>query len=257
MGSAIAPATWGVVEPAELERIVVVQPHFDDGVMGAGHVLGTYPASTCITVMGGPPAVYPSPPTEWDSLGGFVDGDDVVAIRAEEDRAAAQRWSTLFPFDCASSTTSTCPTINGRPPTRLPPSSAPPSITPIRQRCSCRWVSPIPTTRSRTPAALLVRADRLGMTWFAYEDAGYKHLPGLLAWRVATLFKAGIWPTPAMVPVEPDANRKRRAFGCYRSQVAPLERDHALAERLAANVPEQYWRLDSPPVGWEGLSATI
>jgi LmbE family N-acetylglucosaminyl deacetylase len=106
-------------------------------------------------------------------------------------------------------------------------------------------------------AAMLARVDRERLAWFAYEDAGYKHLPGLLAWRVATLFKSGLWPSPAMVPVEPDADRKRRAFACYRSQVAPLERDHALVERLAANVPEQYWRLDPPPAGWEGLSATV
>ena len=95
------------------------------------------------------------------------------------------------------------------------------------------------------------------MAWFAYEDAGYKHLPGLLAWRVATLFKSGLWPTPAMIPVEPDADRKRRAFACYRSRVAPLERDHSLAERLAANVPEQYWQLATPPAGWEGLTAMV
>src|SRR5580765_4384825 len=88
MAAAIAPATWGVVDPVELERIVVVQPHFDDGVMGAGLLLCTYAGSTCITVMGGRPPAYPSPPTEWDSLGGFVDGDDVVAMRVEEDRAA-------------------------------------------------------------------------------------------------------------------------------------------------------------------------
>jgi hypothetical protein len=41
----------------------------------------------------------------------------------------------------------------------------------------------------------------------------------------------------------------------YASQVAPLERDHLLSERLAANTPEQYWRLDTPPPGWEGLTS--
>jgi LmbE family N-acetylglucosaminyl deacetylase len=256
MGSAIAPATWGVVEPAELERIVVVQPHFDDGVMGAGHVLGTYPASTCITVMGGPPAVYPSPPTEWDSLGGFVDGDDVVAIRAEEDRAALAmvdavpvRLRFVDHQYLSNDQRATADEVAAELGAAIDITDPTAVFVPMGLANPDHAVT--------HAAALLARADRLGMTWFAYEDAGYKHLPGLLAWRVATLFKAGIWPTPAMVPVEPDANRKRRAFGCYRSQVAPLERDHALAERLAANVPEQYWRLDSPPVGWEGLSATI
>src|SRR5437588_12097296 len=88
MPAEIAPPTWGVVTAAELGQIVVVQPHFDDAVMGAGHVLGTYAGSVCITVLGGRPPAYPSPSTEWDALGGFGSGDDVVALRAEEDRAA-------------------------------------------------------------------------------------------------------------------------------------------------------------------------
>ena len=36
--------------------------------------------------------------------------------------------------------------------------------------------------------------------WFCYEDHGYKHIPGLLAWRVAKLLRAHPWPTPAIVP---------------------------------------------------------
>jgi LmbE family N-acetylglucosaminyl deacetylase len=256
MASSIAPATWGVVDPVELDRIVVVQPHFDDGVMGAGHVLGTYPGSTCITVMGGPPPAYPSPPTEWDSLGGFVDGDDVVAMRVEEDRAALavmaavpvrlrfvdhQYLSKDQRASAAEVADELGAAIDAAGPTAVfvPMGLANPDHALVHE------------------AALRVRDDRTGLTWFAYEDAGYKHLPGLLAWRVATLFKSGLWPTPAMVPVEPDAERKHRAFACYRSQVAPLERDHALTERLAANVPEQYWRLDQPPAGWEALTATV
>ena len=256
MASAIAPATWGVVEGATLERIVVVQPHFDDAVMGAGHVLGSYPGSTCITVMGGRPSAYPSPPTEWDSLGGFVDGDDVVAHRIEEDRATlavvGARQVCLDFVDhqylakherasAADVASSLGAAIDAEQPTAVfvPMGLANPDHALTHE------------------AALLVREQRSAITWFAYEDAGYKHLPGLLAWRVAILFKAGTWPTPAMVPVEPDYTRKHRAFACYRSQVAPLEQDHSLVERLAANVPEQYWRLDAPPPGWEGLSATV
>jgi LmbE family N-acetylglucosaminyl deacetylase len=108
-------------------------------------------------------------------------------------------------------------------------------------------------------AGLLARgslgADGAGPSWFCYEDSGYTHLPGLLAWRVTKLFRSGLWPTPAIVPVVPDAAAKRAAIECYRSQLAPLQRDHLLEERLHANVPEQYWRLDHPPPGWEGLSS--
>jgi UDP:flavonoid glycosyltransferase YjiC (YdhE family) len=95
--------------------------------------------------------------------------------------------------------------------------------------------------------------DGMAVQWMAYEDAGYKHLPGLLAWRISKLFRSGLWPTPAVVPVQPDMAAKRTAIGHYTSQVAPLERDHLLSERLDANVPEPYWRLDPPPPGWERL----
>jgi len=189
-------------------------------------------------------------------LGGFVDGDDVVAMRVEEDRAALE--------------------IVGARPVQL--RFADHQYLSKDQRATAEEVAAdlgaaidaadptsvfVPMGLANPDhvltheAALLARVHRGRLAWFAYEDAGYKHVPGLLAWRVATLLKSGLWPTPAMVPVEPDADRKRPALACYRSQLAPLERDHALTERLNANVPEQYWRLDTPPAGWEGLTDSI
>ena len=79
--------------------------------------------------------------------------------------------------------------------------------------------------------------DGSAPAWFAYEDAGYKHLPGLLAWRVSRLFRSGLWPTPAVVPVQPDMAAKRAAIACYASQIGPLEQDHLLDERLDGQHP--------------------
>ena len=93
--------------------------------------------------------------------------------------------------------------------------------------------------------------------WFCYEDHGYKHIPGLLAWRVAKLLRSHPWPTPAIVPHEPDEERKRKAIWCYASQIPPLENEHALTARLAGHVPEQFWHLAPPPRGWEGLAELI
>jgi LmbE family N-acetylglucosaminyl deacetylase len=104
-------------------------------------------------------------------------------------------------------------------------------------------------------AALIVRERHPDWGWFAYEDQGYKHVPGLLAWRVSKLFRSGLWPTPALVPVTAESDRKREAIWCYASQIAPLIQEHALAERVAANVPEQFWRLAPPPAGWEQMMA--
>ena len=72
-------------------------------------------------------------------------------------------------------------------------------------------------------ASLRVREEQPDREWFCYEDHGYKHIPGLLAWRVAKLLRSHPWPTPAIVPHVPDEERKRRAIWSYTSQIPPLE----------------------------------
>jgi LmbE family N-acetylglucosaminyl deacetylase len=248
--------TWGHVDPAALARIVVVSPHFDDAAMGAGQMLIEHaPRSdtTVITVLGGPPPAYPDPPSEWDALGGFKAGDDVVALRREEDRAAME--------------------VLGAKPVWL--DYVDHQYLEEKDRPRARDVAPVleETLRACDPTAVFVpmglgNPDHV-MThnaslltydkhpeweWFCYEDHGYKHLPGLLAWRVAKLLKSGRWPTPALVPAGTDSARKREAIFCYRSQIPPLERDHALTARLATGNPEQFWRIAPPPQGWEGLA---
>jgi LmbE family N-acetylglucosaminyl deacetylase len=83
-----ATITWGIVPDGSLERVLVCSPHFDDAALGAAYLLFAHPGATVVTVCGGPPERYPDPPTDWDALGGFTSGDDVVALRREEDRAA-------------------------------------------------------------------------------------------------------------------------------------------------------------------------
>ena len=102
-------------------------------------------------------------------------------------------------------------------------------------------------------AGMLLAARRNDLTWFCYEDSGYKHIPGMLAWRIAKLFRSELWPTPMVVPVVLDNARKRSAIECYRSQLPPLDRDHALGARIGGNVPEQFWLLAPPPPGWERM----
>lgn len=104
-------------------------------------------------------------------------------------------------------------------------------------------------------AALMVRERMPSPIWCCYEDSGYKHIPGLLAWRVSRLFRAGLWPTPQAVPVATDTTAKAAALAHYTSQLRALETDWAISEKLAAPAPEQCWRLDPPPDGWEGLAA--
>ncbi len=249
---------WGAIDPATWRRIVVVSPHFDDAALGAAHLLTSYPGSTVITVLGGWPPAYPDEVTDWDAAGGFHTGDDVVAARREEDRAAtAAMGATPVWLDF--------PDHQYLPPDQRPtPDDVAPALAeavagldPTAVFLPLGIANPDHglTHEAGLLARQTLREGGSGASWFCYEDAGYKHLPGLMAWRIAKLFRSGLWPTPAVVPIEPDMAAKRKAIGLYTSQIGPLERDHLLSERLDANVPEPYWRLDAPPAGWEGLSA--
>jgi LmbE family N-acetylglucosaminyl deacetylase len=244
--------TWGVLPEGCLDRIVVCSPHFDDAALGAAYLLLAHPGSTVVTVFGGPPPAYPDPPTEWDAQGGFRTGDDVVALRREEDRAAMSvlgavpRWldfvdhQYLAPSDRAGASEVAAalePVIDAVKPTAvfLPMGLANPDHVVTHE------------------GGALLAARRNDIAWFCYEDSGYKHIPGMLAWRVARLFRSDLWPTPMAVPALADVDTKRAAIECYKSQLAPLDRDHALAARIGGAVPEQHWALAPPPRGWERM----
>jgi LmbE family N-acetylglucosaminyl deacetylase len=247
--------TWGQVDPAVLGRIVVLSPHFDDAAMGAGQMLIRHAdaKTVVITVLGGRPPSYPDPPTPWDALGGFRAGDDVVAARREEDRAAMEVLA-------ADPVWLEYPDHQYLDPTDRPkPEDVAPALAEaIAAQAPTAVFVPMglanPDHVMTHDAALIVRDQHPEWAWFAYEDHGYKHIPGILAWRVSKLFRSGLWPTPALVPVTTETDRKRKAIWCYASQIPPLEQDHALTERLDANVPEQFWRLAPPPRGWERLT---
>ncbi len=247
-------ADWADAPTAdELGRIVVVSPHFDDAVQGAGLLLARHPGATVLTVFAGAPAGYPEPPSEWDTLGGFVSGDDVVALRRREDVAALDvlgsvpQWldfadhQYLDASDRASAEAVAA---------RLGPALA--ELAPTAVFVPFGLGNPDHDVTHR--AARLLLDDMPATAWYCYEDAGYKHIPGLLAWRISALFRAGWWATPAVVPLDTDLARRREALLAYASQIPPLRRDHLLDERLDANVPEQHWRLARPPAGWEALT---
>jgi len=249
---------WGCLDDGELDRVVVVSPHFDDAALGAAHLLSSHPGSTVVTVLAGRPPAYPDTVSEWDAAGGFTAGDDVVAVRREEDRAAMASlgarpvWLEFADHQYLEPDQRPAP---GDVAAALAEAVAGADATAVFLPMGLANPDHVLTHDAGLGVRDALGADGGGPSWFCYEDGGYSHLPGLLAWRVAKLFRSGLWPTPAIVPVVPDGAAKRAAIECYRSQVAPLRRDHLLAERLEANVPEQYWRLDHPPAGWEGLSS--
>ena len=224
--------TWGLVDPATLARIVVVSPHFDDAALGAAHLIAGHPGTTVITVLGGRPPAYPAEPTSWDACGGFLAGDDVVALRREEDRSAM----AFLEADAgvARVPRPPVPGQGGAPPPRRrgPGRSSRPSLAASPTAVFLPLGLANPDHALTHDAGLLAR-DALARSedppaWFCYEDHGYKHIPGIMAWRVAKLFKSGLWPTPAVVPIDPDMARKRAAIELYKSQVAaPAARPRA------------------------------
>lgn len=237
----------------ELARIVVVSPHFDDAVQGAGLLLARHPGTVVLTVFAGKPPAYPDPVSEWDTLGGFRAGDDVVALRREEDvaalgvLAAIPHWLELADHQYL------------EPAERATPAAvAPLVLDALRELAPTAVFFPFglgnPDHDVTHRACRLLLDELPEVAWHCYEDAGYRHLPGLLAWRISVLFRAGWWPTPAVVPIDDDLDRRRRALLEYRSQIPPLRRDHLLDERLAANLGEQHWRLARPPAGWEAMT---
>ncbi len=241
------------IEDHVLARVVVVSPHLDDAVLGCAQLMARHAGATVITVTARTPAAYPDPLSDWDRAGGFATGDDVMAVRRAEDVAAlAELGATPVWLEFDQHVYR-----DGLP---HPPGE-------VADALETAIVAAEPTAvlvpfglgnpdhvMTHDAARLVYERHREEWVWFCYEDGGYKHIPGMLAWRIAQLFRAGIWPTPAVIPVDPGTERKRAAIACYRTQRPPLDADHGLSARLDAAIPEQYWCLAAPPQGWERLA---
>jgi LmbE family N-acetylglucosaminyl deacetylase len=244
---------WGVVTPVELERIVVVSPHMDDAVLGTGQLLSAHPGATVVTVFAGQPPEYPEPMTRWDQLAGFASGDDVIAARRDEDAKALTELDATpvwldhvehqyLPREQWVQAEAVVDSLE----------------TAIRAVEPTAVVIPFglanPDHDVTHQAAMLVRERIPEPAWLCYEDHGYKHIPGMLAWRVSKLFQSGVWPTPTAPAVDPGQERKQAALAHYTSQLLALEADWQIGEKLRAPAPEQVWRLAPPPEGWELLT---
>ena len=243
---------WGLPAPGELDAVVILSPHLDDAVLGCGRLMAAHPGATVVTVYAGGPPTYPDPMTHWDTLAGFRPGDDVLARRREEDAAAlAGLDATPYWLDFVEHQYLPRPEWVG------------PEATVDRLEAVLRELRPSavlipfglanPDHAATHEAGLLVRDRFPEPSWLCYEDSGYKHIPGMLAWRVSQLFRRRVWPTPVAVATD-DAHdaAKRAALDRYGSQLLALEADWQLGPKLVA--PEQLWRLAPPPDGWERLA---
>ena len=244
---------WGLPEPRELDRIVVVSPHLDDAALSCARFMAVNPGCTVVTVFVGNPPEYPKNPQRlWDVQSGFGPDDDVMEARRQEDVAALavlDAWPVHLDFIEHTYLPNDTPV--------QPDVLAPALAGTLQELQPTLVVAPFglanPDHDVTHKACMLVR-DRLGdaVSWWCYEDSGYKHIPGMLAWRVSRLFRRDLWPTPVCPVVDEDNERKMKAVNCYPSQLYALDDDWNIREKLASPAPEQYWRL-TPPPGWEGI----
>lgn len=241
------------VDRSVLSRTVVISPHFDDAVLSCGRLLAAVRPATVVTVTGGDRRDGYDEVTWWDALGGFRPGDDVVATRRAEDVEA------LAVLGC----TSTYLHFTDHQYDKPHPAAERPPVAEVAAAIEAKLDELTPSAVfvpiglanpdhvMTGDACLLVAQRRLGdWAWFAYAEAGYAHIPGLLTHRTARAMRAGLWPTPAPVAVDGHLADKVAALRCYRTQIGPLTHDWGLDLGKSPAVPESYWRLDAPPAGW-------
>jgi LmbE family N-acetylglucosaminyl deacetylase len=214
--------------------VAVVSPHCDDGVFGCGDLLAACPGAAVVTVFAGRPAAY-GPLTPWDAAAGFAEGDDVMAVRREEDRAALERLNAtpVWLEFCDS---------QYRQPATVDAIAA--ALADALQRvCPTTVLAPLGLFHSdhRLASDACLAARRRSTTWLFYEDAIYRRIPGLVADRIRDLAGAGLVMAPTQ-GVQPLSAAKRAALTCYGSQLRALSRpgypgwEDALA-------PERYWKV--------------
>ena len=245
---------WGLAAPGELDRVVIVSPHLDDAVLSCGGFMAVHPGATVVTVFAGNPDAYPQPQRLWDAQSGFAPDDDVMEARRDEDRAALGLLDAT-PLHLDFVEHSYLPGDKPVAPEILVDGilGALTALDPTLVIAPFGLANP---DHDVTHRACMLTRDRLSdaVAWWCYEDNGYKHIPGMLAWRVSSLFRRKLWPTPVCPTVDHTGDRKAAAVECYPSQLFALEDDWAIRAKLAAPAPEQFWRLAPPPEGWEGLA---
>lgn len=221
--------------------LVVISPHCDDAVFACGRLLDAHPGSTVVTIFAGrPPGGQPI--TEWDRASGFQPGDDVIAVRREEDAAALSRlrarpmWLNF------------CDSQYGRTPTVEAVADALSEA--LKNVIAEAVMIPLGLFHSDRVLAheagirLLERhRERRG---YLYEDALYRQIPGLVDGRLSACAARGLHLEPVSPQMLGTRARKEEAIRCYRSQLRALATPGRLGCRDAL-LPERYWRLTSLP----------
>jgi LmbE family N-acetylglucosaminyl deacetylase len=217
---------------------LVVSPHCDDGVFACGALLAMSPGSVVATVFAGTPPSY-EPFTEWDRACGFAPGDDVMALRRDED-ARALRVLDVNPvwLQFLDSQYRGTPSVT---------SVAAELGDVVRRSAPGAIAFPLGLFHSDhvlVREAMLQLAASAGMPpLIAYIDALYRRIPEAVQTQVARLEQRGFGLLERAVPATPRAQAlKRAAVECYASQLRALATPGRLGHADAYE-PEAYLEL--------------
>jgi LmbE family N-acetylglucosaminyl deacetylase len=227
--------------PSSLAPLVVVSPHCDDAVLSCGDLLLAHPPARVVTIFAASPAAGATL-TSWDEAGGFAPGDDVMAVRRHEDRAALA--------------------VLGARPLWLEFRDAQYGPSPCRETVAEHLEVAVRNARPRAvvvplglvhpdhvlahEACLLVVRRHPSVVWLAYEEAVYRAFPDApVDQRLRALTAAGFGMARLDLGHGPAGDTKRAAIACYRSQLRALSTP-AGPGYADAFAPERYWRLTSP-----------
>ncbi len=223
--------------PGTLRNILILSPHCDDAVFACGELMEAHPGTVVATVFAGHPPRH-LPLTEWDRAGGFSSGDDVMAVRREEDRAAVSLLGAVpLWLDFLDS--------------QYRPPHAEEDLYMAMNRLieACRpsiVMAPLglfhSDHRAVHLAALGVARQQAAPILFLYEDVNYRLIPGLTAQRLEELRAEGWAVDEASFPARRSSGRKMAAVHAYVSQLQALA-TQGRPGHTDAFASERYWRV--------------
>lgn len=217
-------------------RRFFVSPHLDDAVFACGAWIATATKPRVVTIFAGA-APSGAPLTDWDRQCGFRAGDDAVAQRRDEDRAAlALLDATPIWLDF-----------------RDDQYGEPRSVDVIAGALGDLIDREAPTAvhcplglfhsdHRRASDAALALVDRFAaLAWHVYADAIYRRIAGAVDARLAILRERRLALVRCAPALADDATaRKHEALACYRSQLRALRTRNAHDDVFAR---EAHWTL--------------
>ncbi len=233
---------WGLEEPGQHDRLLVISPHLDDAVISCGALMRAHPGATVATLFAASPEHYTNPLNEHDTDCGFQPGTDTMAVRRDEDVVAlgrvgaTGRWLEF----CQNSH------VERAEPVDIVPGAVDALLATIADAQPSCVVAPLGlmhVDHMSCHATALVASERANdVPWLWYSDLPYVYVPGVLSTRFRALHKAGYVAAPACPIVDDDADAKWYAFEGYATQIAVMEGLWNLRERLRRG-GESYWEL--------------